>query len=199
MKVHLASSRPEQIGNFCREWADAHRNVHPEAFTWSNADDCDVFVSVLYDRIIPEEFIRGRRCYNFHPGILPSYRGSGVYSWVLINKEKETGVTLHEIDKDIDHGPIIDVSRTVICERDTAETLFHRCMNLLFRMFEFWFPKLLANDYITTPNIGGRLYLRRDLERAKDITHIIRAFEFTGKESAFWYDSTGHKHHVRWK
>ena len=92
-KVHIATSRPEEIGNRCRTYAS--HNL-PNGFELTDVPaECDVFISVLYDTLITEEFIAARRAYNFHPGILPDFRGAGAFSWALLNKEKETGITLH--------------------------------------------------------------------------------------------------------
>ena len=197
VKVHIASSRPKQIGNRCRQWARI--NLPPGFEMTEIPDDCALFISVLCDTLITKQFIDSRKCYNFHPGILPNYRGSGIYSWVLINKETETGVTLHEIDYNIDSGPIIATSRTQITEHDTADSIFVRCMDLLYSMFVAYFSRLLSGDYQVYPNEGGRLYLRRHLEDAKDISHLVRAFTFKGKESAYWRDSSGVNRYVEWK
>ncbi len=196
LKVHIASSRQKEIGDRCRQWASFEDlgKIH-----WTTPEDCEVFVSVLYDTILTPEFIKGRRCYNFHPGILPDYRGAGVYSWVLINGEKETGITLHEIDADIDHGPILDVRSFAILPHDTAGRLFEHSMDLLFQMFVEWFPRLLSGEYTKRANLGGRLYLRSELEEAKDLTGLIRGFTFEGKEPAFWCDSRGEKHYITWE
>lgn len=197
-KVHIASSRWDEIGRRCTEWALENMLEGFEAA--KHPEDCDIFISVLYDKLITREFISTRRCYNFHPGLLPDYRGAGAYSWALINKEKETGVTLHEIDEDIDHGRIISqVYFDIKNYNNTAGGLFNEAMDTLYEMFQYRFPKLLTNDYVTKPNEGGHLYLREDLEVAKDITHIIRAFTFEGKESAYWVDGKGEKHYVEYR
>lgn len=194
MKLYIATSRPEEIGNRCMEWAKKERY---ELTSW--LIDCDVFISVLYDELIDKEFIDRHRCYNFHPGILPDYRGSGAYSWALINGEVETGITLHEIKYNIDSGPIIEIRRTLIGEHDTAETLFVRCMDILFNMFRYWLPYIVSGEYVTQPNEGGKLYLRKDLELAKDISGLVKGLTFSGKESAYWFDSKGNKHYVEWQ
>ena len=197
IKVHIATSRPKEIGDRCWMWA---RQNLPDGFELvDDPDECDIFISVLYDTLLTPTFLEGRRCYNFHPGILPDYRGSGTYSWVLLNEDNQTGVTLHEIDPDIDSGPIISIRQISIGERDTAQVLFERCMGLLFNMFVECFPFLLSGKYDTIPNKEGNLYLRKHLEEKKDISHIIRAFTFEGKESAYWYDSKGNKQYVEWK
>lgn len=184
MKVHVATSR--KIGEVCRGYVDN-----------ASMDECDIFVSVLYDKIIPEEYIKSRPCFNFHPGILPQYRGSGAYSWAIINKEFETGVTLHKIDKDIDHGDIIEIRRFPIEPHDTAGTLFRKAENTILEMFKEWLPKLISGEYtLYEPPRVEKIYYRKDLEKAKDLTHYIKAFTFEGKEEAYWIDSKGKKHYL---
>lgn len=181
MNLHIATSRP--IGEKCKEWA------YSQGYTLTGIDECEVFISVMYDTIIKEEYIKKHRCYNFHPGVLPEYRGAGAYSWVLLNEEEETGVTLHEIDKDIDHGDIIEIAKFPIEPNDTAGDLFAKAEDVMFSMFKDWLPKLLDNDYETFKVGKGKIYYRKDLEKAKDITRIKKAFTFPGKESAYYWDS----------
>ena len=192
IKVFIASSRSQEIGERCREYADDHL---PEGYVLCDSPDlCDIFISVLYDTIVSKKFIESKiRCVNFHPGVLPDYRGAGAYSWAIINKEKFTGVTLHEIDHNIDSGPIIDIQTTLIHPQDTAESLFGRCMDILYEMFQDYFIQILSGSYQDSPNVGGNIYLRKDLENAKDITHIVRAFTFKGKENAYFYNHDNKK------
>ena len=138
-RVHIASSRTKEVGTRCKDWALFNT---PDGFEITDdMNECDIFISVMYDTIIPEEFISDRRCYNFHPGILPDFRGAGAFSWALLKKEKYTGITLHEIDKDIDFGPIIEVLPFIIRPNiDTAEDLFNTAMATIFTRFQYWFP-----------------------------------------------------------
>lgn len=186
--VHIATSR--EVGVPCRSWAA--RNL-PDGWYLSATPEADVFISVLSDKLITEDFIAGRPCFNFHPGLLPAYRGSGAYSWVIINGEQETGVTLHVIDEKIDHGPIIDQQVFPIAASDTAETLFRRAEQLIVSMFQQWFNRLLIGDYPTRPNSThlGHLYLRKDLEAARDLTRYARAFTFSGKPQAYYTNDEG--------
>lgn len=196
-KVHIASSREREIGAQIKMNAI---ELLPEG--WTLTDDmevCEVFISVMYDKLLTSEYVATRRCFNFHPGLLPDYRGSGAYSWALLNKENRTGVTLHEIDYHIDSGRIIATKEIDIIENDTAEALFAKSMRLIESLFMTYFTKLLTCDYDVRGNEGGHLYLRRHLEEQKDISHIVRAFTFKGKESCYWIDSTGEKHYMEWK
>lgn len=185
MKICIATARP--VGERCRDWAIA------AGYEIVPMEECDMLVSVLYDKILPVEFLAGRKCFNFHPGVLPQYRGAGAYSWVIINGEKEAGVTLHEIDGDIDHGPIIDIYRFPIWPNDTAKTLYDHACAYIFQSFREWLPRLIAGDYQAVPQDEGAAgyYPRKSLEQAKDLTRYARAFHFTGKEQAFYLNKSG--------
>lgn len=189
MKVCVASSRP--VGQKCLEWAKEHL---PEGVELTDMEQADIVISVMYDGLFSEEFLKSKKvCYNFHPGLLPDYRGSGAYSWVIINQEPETGVTLHLIDKDIDHGPIIEKRYFAVIREDTAGTLFESAERLMFAMFLEWFELLCTRDLTSMyePNEGGHLYLRKDLEAARDLTRYARAFTFSGKPNAFYITKDG--------
>ena len=73
----------------------------------------DIVISFSNPFIIPEEILLlNTKFMNFHPGILPNYKGnlSTVYS--LINNEPFVGGTWHYLDKGIDTGNIIKVVKT---------------------------------------------------------------------------------------
>jgi len=62
-------------------------------------------------------------CINVHPSILPQYRGPAPAYWILKNKEKLSGVTIHFIDEGIDTGDIILQSHCKINIDETEESL----------------------------------------------------------------------------
>ncbi len=189
MKLHIATARP--IGERCIAWA--LRN----GYELVSMEECEVFISVLYDKILPVEFLAGRRCYNFHPGILPQYRGAGAYSWAIINGERETGVTLHEIDGDIDHGPILAAIRFPIEPADTAESLFEKACDRIFSGFQEFLSMLVSGDipYEAMPQDESlaRFYPRKALEGARDLSRYARAFHFPGKPEAYYVNAAGEK------
>lgn len=189
MKLCIATSRP--IGARCAEIA---REL---GYTLSGMENCDIFISVLYDTLLSKEYIDSRPCFNFHPGILPWYRGAGAYSWAIINGEMEAGVTLHEIDRDIDHGDVIDIQRFPILAGDTAESLFRKAEETIEFMFRRWIAFLIAGNYRVVSQVEGRIYYRKDLERAKDLTRMVRAFTFEGKEHAYYFNAQGEKIYLK--
>lgn len=70
--------------------------------------DLDLLLVCRFN-LLPEEVFSAPRLgsLNIHSSLLPAYRGVHPVSWVLINGERETGVTLHRIDPGVDTGGIL--------------------------------------------------------------------------------------------
>lgn len=85
----------------------------------------DLILVNSYSMILPKEIldIPSKGTLNIHGALLPKYRGANVLNWVLINGEKETGVTIHYVDEGIDTGDIIVQRKVKINFIDTALTL----------------------------------------------------------------------------
>lgn len=84
----------------------------------------DLFVVVAF-RMLPEILIDIPKLgtINLHSSLLPNYRGAAPINWVIINGEKETGVTTFFINKKIDEGDIIDFVKVDIREEYSAGIL----------------------------------------------------------------------------
>lgn len=63
------------------------------------------------------------RILNIHPALLPSFKGIHAIDQALGYGVKVTGITVHLVDKEIDHGKIIDQAAVRVAEDDTYETL----------------------------------------------------------------------------
>lgn len=67
---------------------------------------------------------------NCHPSLLPKYRGPNPYMRVIMNQEKETGITFHLMDENLDTGPILMQKRVDILQGfngDTGGSLKNKC------------------------------------------------------------------------
>lgn len=73
---------------------------------------------------ILETAIQG--AYNLHISLLPKYRGRAPLNWVLVNGEKQTGVTLHKMVTRADAGDIIAQQVVAISDEDDALSLSHK-------------------------------------------------------------------------
>lgn len=88
----------------------------------------DLGIVCSYCKLLPMEFLNIPKdgFINTHPSLLPKYRGGNPYSHVIINGEKETGVTLHFMDEHFDTGDIVAQQKVEVFNTDTMGTVFNR-------------------------------------------------------------------------
>jgi methionyl-tRNA formyltransferase len=65
---------------------------------------------------------------NLHASLLPQYRGAAPINWVLINGEKESGVTTFFLKHEIDTGDILFTEKITLTGHETAGELHDRLM-----------------------------------------------------------------------
>ena len=97
-----------------------------------NAKDCDYLITCIA-KIIPLEMTRKNRIINTHPGILPYNRGVDAFKRAII-KKWPIGITLHQIDENIDAGTIIKAVNVPVFKGDTLESVCERAFNIEIRM-----------------------------------------------------------------
>lgn len=110
----------------------------------TDAYDCaDVFISLEFDKIIKPEKFSKARAYNIHFSLLPKYKGMYTSIWPILNYEKESGVTLHEIDAGIDTGPIVAQKKFSILDSDRASDLYCSYLKYGYELFTENFANVL--------------------------------------------------------
>ncbi len=116
----------------------------------------DLICLAGYLRKVPEEVVRAYRgrILNIHPALLPKYGGKGLYGRqvheaVLAAKEKESGVTVHYVDEEYDHGSIILQKKIPVLPTDTPETLAKRVHQLEYEVY----PQAIA---LVLEKLAGR-------------------------------------------
>lgn len=97
--------------------------------------DTDLIVLAGFLSILPETIIDQfpKKIINIHPGLLPKFGGKGMYGIrvhraVIEAGEKESGCTVHFVDKGIDTGDIILQTKVPVFRDDTAEILQKRVL-----------------------------------------------------------------------
>ncbi len=86
----------------------------------------DLILSVFYRSMLPESVLGAAKiaALNLHPSLLPAYRGRAPINWVLVNGERETGITLHHMVRRADAGDVVAQRRVPIASRATALSLY---------------------------------------------------------------------------
>jgi methionyl-tRNA formyltransferase len=78
--------------------------------------NCDLFLVASYGKIIPKDIfdMPEHKTLNIHPSLLPKYRGASPVVSQILNDEKEVGVTIMQIDEEMDHGNIVKLKEVKI-------------------------------------------------------------------------------------
>ena len=105
----------------------------------------DYLFSFYYRNLLAEPLLAVARkgAFNLHGSLLPTYRGRAPANWVLVNGEKETGVTLHRMVKRADAGAIVAQQRVAIERSDTALTLHGKLREAASSLLRDTLPQLI--------------------------------------------------------
>ncbi len=101
--------------------------------------------------LVPMYLIEGypRKIINIHPSLLPKYGGKGMYGMhvheaVWKNKEKMTGITIHEINTRYDEGKIIFQASIMLDPLDTPHDIAQKVHHLEYKHF----PKVIEDYFV---------------------------------------------------
>lgn len=104
---------------------------------------CEALTSAGADWVVLSGYLRKlgpltlrtfeRRILNIHPALLPKFGGKGmfgrhIHAAVLAAGERVSGITIHHVDNEYDHGAIIAQREVPVLPGDTVETLQQRIM-----------------------------------------------------------------------
>ena len=97
-----------------------------EAVSWAAQRKPDLLVLAFVTSFVPQEMIALAPLggINYHPSLLPKYRGGSAINWAVINGEAETGVSIHYIDEGVDTGPVLLQEKVVIEADDTVKSVY---------------------------------------------------------------------------
>jgi len=105
------------------------RAVRTEAFARRLGElKVDYLVVVAYGRILPAGVLESARhgALNIHPSLLPRWRGPAPVPWTLYHGEKTTGVTIMQMNEEMDAGDIVRQVFTTVSPEENADSLLCR-------------------------------------------------------------------------
>lgn len=148
----------------------------------------DIGVVCSFNNRIPKIFMEKIKdgIINIHPSLLPLYRGGNPYSWVIINNESKSGVTLHYMSENFDEGDIIQQVEIDVNKNETMGTIFSRtniigCKMLLGALIKYEKEGPLKGipqqqgDFIKAPNIKDEETFIDFNKSAEYIERFVRA------------------------
>lgn len=146
---------------------------------------------------------------NLHGSLLPRFRGRAPVNWVLVEGEKETGVTLHYMDEKPDHGDVVAQHSVMIGRDDDALDLTRKLAGAAVLLLRDVVPKLAAGtapripqDHARSTYFGGRrpadgrIDWQASAERARNLVRAVThpwpgAFtELRSRKLMIWWAET---------
>ncbi len=146
--------------------------AHPDRATWEatlrqrlETHRPDAVVLAGFMRIVSGAFLAGwpDRVINTHPSLLPAFRGAHAVRDALDHGVKVTGSTVHLVDEQVDHGPIVAQRAVEVREDDDEVTLHARIRQVEHTLLPAC-VKLLCHDRLVVD--GRRVHTRPDRSRS---------------------------------
>lgn len=108
----------------------------PGLVDWVKKLSPDLIVLLSFDMLIPKKVYSLAKiaAINFHPSLLPHYRGYHPYFWPIANGEELSGVTFHYLTDKFDEGDIIAQEKVEILPDDTSGTVIHKEKAIAWRL-----------------------------------------------------------------
>ncbi len=164
----------------------------------------DLVFSLHCKQLFPSDIVNNVRCINVHPGLNPHNRGWFPQVFSIINK-LPIGVTIHEMDEELDHGPIIVQKELVIKIWETSYDVYKRIQELEIELIKENLLRIINNNYKAfLPVSEGNINLKKDFNELCEIDldkkvsyreaiDFFRSMSFKGYKNAYFYDEEGNK------
>ena len=90
--------------------------------------EADVMVVAAFGQLIPSGILHMKKygCINVHASLLPKYRGAAPIQWAVIDGERESGVTIMQMDEGLDTGDMLAKAIVPLDEKETGGSLFDK-------------------------------------------------------------------------
>ena len=148
----------------------------------------DLFVVSSYGKLIPASWLKipKKLSLNLHPSLLPKYRGAAPIPWQILNGEKETGVSIAEVTKELDAGDIFHQIYIPLKEDETTESLTKKLSELSKRALRDTLTDIEKDALHRVPQDSSQTSYARKLTKEDGFLHFMEsAMELSRKVRAF--------------
>lgn len=167
----------------------------------------DLVISLHCKQLFPPELVRAVRCINVHPGLNPYNRGWFPQVFSILN-QLPAGATIHEIDEQLDHGPVICQKQVKLESYDTSFSAYNKILQAELELLEENLIPILENRYTRTVMPEGNVNLKADFDQLCELDmghtdtlqnhlNLLRALTHGDYANAFFIDENGRKVFVK--
>lgn len=157
----------------------------------------DYIISYLSPWIIPEFLLirADQASINFHTGS-PEYPGIGCVNFALYDEVDSYGITCHYMEKKVDTGKIIDVSRFPLYSEDTVYSLTQRCYGYMLVLFYDIMADILSGNRLPESHCkwSRKPYTRNELDALCEVARDMDEDEVKRRERAVTFGDWGVKY-----
>jgi methionyl-tRNA formyltransferase len=133
--VELQRSKTQEMVNFCEReeipWFDAKSIRSNSEFDRTALQKIDLIVVGAFGQILDKRILGIPRygVLNFHPSLLPSYKGGSPIEEMILAGDSRGGVTFHWMVEKVDQGPIVMSEEVTIGSEEDYPTVLNNCVN----------------------------------------------------------------------
>jgi methionyl-tRNA formyltransferase len=129
----------------------------PDFVAWIAREGIDLLLSIAAPQIFRAPLLRAPRagCLNYHMGDLPRYRGRQPLFWALLHGEREVGICVHEMEADLDSGPIVLRTSVPVEPGESLHDLYRKATRVGPALVAEAVEKLAAGSGERLPNDAG--------------------------------------------
>ena len=126
---------------------------HKEAVEVLKGYGAELFVVAAFGQILSKEILDMPKygCVNIHASLLPKYRGAAPIQWAILDGEKETGVTIMQMNEGLDTGDMLTKVIVPIEDTDTGESLFDKLAEAGAKLLIETIPQIEAGEVTPQP------------------------------------------------
>jgi methionyl-tRNA formyltransferase len=155
----------------------------------------DLLLVAAYGQIIPQEVldIPKFKSINIHGSILPKHRGASPIQSAILNGDTESGITLIQMDAQMDHGPIVATQSVAIEDKETFSTLHKKlsiiAADLITKTLQDWFAgKIQPKEQNHSAATFTKLIKRTDgkIDWSKPAVEVLRKIRALNPEPGTW-------------
>lgn len=185
-------------------------NFRPLRLREQNAefyDRYDLFLSLHSKQLFPDELVENHLCINVHPGLNPHNRGWFPQVFSILNG-LPIGVTIHRMDTELDHGPILWQEELPIYPQDTSKDVYDRILAKELELLDRHLGDILTGRYTLTPMAEeGNINYKADFDALcpidlsepatyGQVIDRLRALTHAPYQNAYFVDADGKKVYV---
>lgn len=143
-----------------KQWAEQHNisilqpiTFNDEFISEFSSYAVDLSIVVAYGRILPKKIIDLPKhgTWNIHYSLLPRWRGATPVEAAILAGDNETGISVQQMNYELDSGDILSETRIPVWEHETAPTLREKLNSLAGNLLTETIQKLESGSLTPVP------------------------------------------------